>query len=130
MTTRRKFVLGSLASLAAIPCISAPAVGTVAPTCHLMITYLAAVTKRTGDIPQYAVMGMGTWAKLAEDFKPQEFKPDSDRFSQTDDGHLSIEIAGVPFCAVAECEEGKVILVHPDNPKACGTFVGLEFLDI
>jgi hypothetical protein len=130
MTTRRKFVFGSLASLAAIPCISSPAGAAITPTCRLMIAYLAKVTKRTGEIPQFAVMGMGTWAKLAEDFKPQEFKPDSDRFSRTDDGYLAIEIAGVPFCALADCEEGKVILVHPDNPNACGTFVGLEFLDI
>ena len=130
MTTRREFGVGSLATLAAIPCLSPSAAAPITPTCRLMIRYLAGVTKRTGEMPQYAVMGMGTWAKLAEDFSPQLFQPDNDRFSKTADGHLAIEIAGVPFCAVMDCQEGKVILVHPDNPKACGTFEGIEFLDI
>jgi hypothetical protein len=95
-----------------------------------MITYLAKVTKRTGVIPEYAVMGLGTWAKLAGDFSPQKFQPDNDRFLRTDEGHMAIEIAGVPFVAMMECEEGRVILAHPDHPEACGTFTGLEFLDI
>ncbi|SRR5229473_1223059 len=130
MATRRDFIVGSLASLAAIPSLSTATGEPIKPTCHLMIRYIASVTKQSGQIPEYAVMGLGTWAMLAEDFAPQTLAPSDDRLSITADGHLVIEIAGIPFCAVAECEEGCVILVHPDNPKACGKFSGLDYIKI
>ncbi len=130
MTTRRNFVVGSIASLAAIPCLSAATAEAIQPTCHLMIRYLASVTKKSGQIPEYAVMGLGTWAMLTEDFAPQTLAPSDDRLSVTEEGHLAIEIAGIPFCAVAECEEGCVIIVHPNNPKACGKFSGLDYIKI
>ena len=130
MTTRRNFVVGSVASLATIPCLSAATPEAIRPTCHLMLRYLASVTKKSGQIPDYAVMGPGTWAMLAEDFMPQRLASSEDRLSVTQEGYLAIEIAGIPFCAVAECEEGCVIMVHPDNPKACGKFSGLDYIKI
>lgn len=100
------------------------AIDTSLPTRKLMIMYIARVAKQGGILPEKAEMGFGTWIKLAEDFTPAELptvKPWEKPY---------LDIAGVPFFADPDMEEGVVVFDHHKEEKGRGRFDGLQFLEI
>ena len=128
MKTRREIVLSTLATLTVAPVLASEAIHLesdqpIRPTFNKMIEYLAKCTKRTGEMPTVALMGMGAWVILVESFTP-------DDTYQSGDGYLAVDIAGIPFCCVAAIPDDTMFLLHPTNQKACGKFTGLEHLDI
>jgi hypothetical protein len=82
----------------------------------LVLTYVAAVTKKTGESPNIGVCGFGTWTTLAKDFTSNErynYTP-SNTYS---DGKISahfraIEVAGVPVYPDPYCPEGTLYLLN------------------
>ncbi len=113
--------------------------GNTAPTRNLMVQYIAQVTKTTGEMPQIGIMGLGTWALLAEDFTPQEryqINP-TDKMGASEGyvGHSSfqaLDIAGIPFYADPYCPEGTLYIINTNylslflHERAAFTFTGFE----
>jgi hypothetical protein len=113
--------------------------GATVPTRNLMVQYIAQVTKTTGEMPVIAIMGLGTWALLAEDFTPQErynINP-GDRLGASEGyvGHSSfqaLDIAGIPFYADPYCPEGTLYIINTNylslflHERAAFTFTGFE----
>ena len=112
--------------------------GAVIPTRNLLIQYIAQVTKTTGEMPVIGIMGLGTWALLAEDFTPQEryhINPADKLDSSNFIGHSSfraLDITGIPCYADPYCPEGTIFLINTNyltlflHERAAFTFTGFE----
>jgi len=89
-----------------------------APTRDLILTYIASVTKKTGESPNIGVCGFGTWTKLAQDFTAAEsykYTPNSSYTDGTISAHFrAIEVAGVPVYPDPYCPEGTLYLLNTD----------------
>lgn len=105
----------------------------VTPTRNLMFQYINQVTKKNGEMPKMAVMGIGTWNMLAQDFTSQE------RYVQGTGGYSSgtaetlftaLMVGSIPFYADPYCPEGVVYLLNTDyvnlyvHEKAAFHFTG------
>lgn len=113
--------------------------GAVVPTRNLMLQYIAQCTKVTGEMPQIAIMGFGTWTLLAQDFTPLErynISP-GDRLEASADfiGHSSfqaLDIAGIPFYCDPYCPEGVLYIINTNymnlflHERAAFAFTGFE----
>ena len=111
----------------------------VAPTRNLMLQYIAQTTKNSGgEMPNFGVMGMGTWTKLAQDFTSQEqyrITPDSS-FDQSPNGaralFTALMVAGVPFYCDPYMPEGELYLLNTNytsfyiHEDAAFAFTGFE----
>jgi hypothetical protein len=115
------------------------AAGSVNPTRQNVLQYIAGVCKLGGEMPTMGVMGLGTWALLAQDFQATEqimITPGNSGFDDGAEGPRSafrgLLIAGVPIFADPYCPEGTLYLIN-DNylnlyvHKACNfAFTGFE----
>lgn len=108
----------------------------VAPTRNLMLQYLSQVTKVTGEMPKFGIMGLGCWTQLAQDFTGAErynISPTSN-FSEGKVESLfrALDVAGVPFFGDPNCPEGTLYLINMDyvslmiHDRASFYFTGFE----
>jgi len=110
----------------------------VAPTRQNVLQYIAGTYKASGEMPDFAVCGVGTWAYLAQDFINQEdyvVTPGSG-FSDVEEGPKSafraLMVAGVPVFCDPDCPEGTMYLLNTNyinlyiHEQASFTFTGFE----
>jgi hypothetical protein len=112
--------------------------GATAPIRNLMVQYIAQTTKTTGEMPTIGIMGLGTWALLAQDFTAQErynIRPGDSLDSANFVGHSSfqaLDIAGIPFYADPYAPEGTLYLINTNylslflHERAAFSFTGFE----
>lgn len=110
----------------------------VTPIRNLILQYIAQVTKVTGEMPNIAICGFGTWTLLAQDFTPNErynIRPGTDLTSADFVGHSSfqaLDIAGVPVYADPYCPEGVLYVINTKyltlflHERAAFSFTGFE----
>lgn len=109
-----------------------------APTRQNVMQYTAGTYKNSGEMPDFGVTGVGTWAYLAQDFINQEdyvIVPGSG-FDQTDEGPRSafraLMVAGVPIFCDPDCPEGTMYLFNSNyinlyiHEQASFAFTGFE----
>lgn len=115
------------------------AAGSVNPTRQLILQYLVGVAKNAGgEMPDFCVTGMGTWALLAQDFQGQEtfmITPGS-AFDKLEDGPRSgfraLMVAGVPVFADQNCPEGTMYILNTNymnmyiHEQGAFAFTGFE----
>jgi len=116
------------------------AAGSVAPTRSTVLQYLAGVQKAGAEMPSFAVMGFGTWSKLAQDFVGSEsyqiqpgkgFDADNDRPRSA---FRALDVAGVPVFADPYCPEGLMYVINTNyvnlyvHEKAAFAFSGFHSL--
>ena len=82
----------------------------------LVLTYISAITKKTGESPNIGVCGFGTWVTLAKDFTSAEqykYTPQSSYQDTTISAHFrAIDVAGVPVYPDPYCPEGTLYLLN------------------
>lgn len=90
-----------------------------APTRALVMKNVASVFFYGSEMPNFGVMGVGTWMALANDFLTQEafpIMPDGKGFDQEAQGPRSgftaLVVAGVPIFADPYCPEGTLYLIN------------------
>lgn len=109
---------------------------TVAPTRNLMLQYVAQVTKVTGEMPKFGIMGLGCWTQLAQDFTSAE-RYNVTPASSFGEGKVeslfrALDVAGVPFFGDPNCPEGTLYLLNIDylslmiHDRASFYFTGFE----
>lgn len=93
--------------------------GSVAPTRALVMKNIASVFNQGSEMPNFGVMGVGTWMNLANDFLANEafpVYPDGRGFDQQPQGPRSgftaLVVAGVPIFADQYCPEGTLYLIN------------------
>lgn len=112
--------------------------GSVAPTRQNVMQYIAGTYKAAGEMPNFGVMGVGTWTYLAQDYINQEdyvITPGSG-FDQTEDGPRSsfraLMVAGIPVFCDPDCPEGYLYLLNTNyinlyiHEQASFSFTGFE----
>lgn len=114
--------------------------GAVAPTRNNVLQYIAGVNKNGAEMPQFGIMGFGTWARLAQDFVGSEsyqlqpgkgFDTDADRPRSA---FRALDVAGVPIFADPYCAEGTLYLINSNylnlyvHDQAAFAFSGFESL--
>lgn len=112
--------------------------GSVAPTRQLVMQYIAGTFKNCGELPNFGVMGVGTWQSLANDFIGQEnfyITPDKS-FDMESNGprsaFLALMVAGVPIYCDPYCPEGTMYLCNSNylalyiHENAAFAFTGFE----
>lgn len=102
------------------------------PTRANMLTYGIGVTKAQGEAPHFAVMGMGTWAQLAQDFIGLErYWPNMDKTDKYLSAFRALEVGGIPFFCDPYCPEGICYFLNTNyfNAKIheSGNFELLDF---
>lgn len=110
----------------------------VAPTRQNVMQYIAGTYKNSGEMPDFGVCGVGTWAYLSQDFIGQEdyvVTPGSG-FDQTEEGPRSafraLMVAGVPIFCDPDCPEGTLYLLNTNyinlyiHEQASFAFTGFE----
>lgn len=110
----------------------------VAPTRQNVLQYIAGTYKNSGEMPDFGVCGVATWAYLAQDFVNQEdyvVTPGSG-FDQVDEGPRSafraLMVAGVPVFCDPGCPEGTMYLLNTNyinlyiHEMASFAFTGFE----
>ena len=91
----------------------------VNPTRANMLTYGIGVTKQQGEAPHFAVMGMGTWAQLAQDFLGLErYMPNQDTTDKYLSAFRALEVGGIPFYADPYCPEGVCYFINTNYLNA------------
>lgn len=94
------------------------AAGSVAPTRNLMNQYINSATLYSGgEMPDFAVMGFGTWTSLADDFASLERYNVGGAASSYNTGPAkalfrALEVAGVPAYADPYMTEGEVYFIN------------------
>lgn len=95
------------------------AAGSVAPTRQNVLQYIAGCAKNAGgEMPNFAVVGLGTWALLAQDYQGQEtfMVTPTSAFDRLEDGPRSgfraLMVADVPVFADPFCPEGTMYLIN------------------
>ncbi len=89
-----------------------------APTRNLAIQWLNQSVKHSGgEIPNFGVMGLGTWTSLAQDFTSAERYNTSPNASYGAEKPASalfraLDVGGVPFFADPDCPEGYLYLLN------------------
>jgi hypothetical protein len=82
----------------------------------LVLTYISAITKKTGESPNIGICGFGTWVTLAKDFTSAEqykYTPQSSYQDTTISAHFrAIDVAGVPVYPDPYCPEGTLYLLN------------------
>lgn len=115
------------------------AAGSVNPTRQNVLQYIVGTAKAAGgEMPNFGVVGFGTWALLAQDFIGQEsfqITPGSS-FDKTEDGPRSgfraLMVAGVPIFADMNCPEGTMYLLNSNylsmyiHEQGAFAFTGFE----
>ena len=115
------------------------AAGSVNPTRQNVLQYIVGCAKAAGgEMPNFAVVGFGTWALLAQDFIGQEsyqVTPGSS-FDRTEDGPRSgfraLMVAGVPVFADMNCPEGTMYILNSNylsmyiHEQGAFAFTGFE----
>lgn len=115
------------------------AAGAVNPTRQNVLQYIVGCAKAAGgEMPNFAVVGFGTWALLAQDFVGQEsyqVTPGSS-FDRTEDGPRSgfraLMVAGVPIFADMNCPEGTMYILNSNylslyiHDQGAFAFTGFE----
>lgn len=105
----------------------------VTPTRNLMLQYINQVTKKNGERPHMAIMGIGTWTMLAQDFTSQErYVVGTGGYPQSGGQSLftSLDVAGIPFYCDPYCPEGVIYILNTDyinlyvHEKAAFHFTG------
>ena len=112
------------------------AAAAVTPTRNIIMQYISQVTKKTGQMPSFGIMGLGTWTLLTQDFTGNE------RFLVEPGGNYgerivkslfqALMVAGVPIYADPKCPEGVLYLLNSDylslyiHEKAGFQFTGFE----
>jgi len=93
-------------------------VGSGLPTRVLVNQYIAGTVKSGGEMPSFGIMGLGTWAALAQDYISNEtyvITPESS-FDREPAGPRSafraLMVAGMPVYADPYCPEGILYLVN------------------
>jgi len=105
----------------------------VTPTRNLMLQYINQVTKKNGERPTMAIMGIGTWTMLAQDYTPQErYVPGNGGYPQSGGQSLftALDVSGIPFYCDPYCPEGVIYILNTDyinlyvHEKAAFHFTG------
>lgn len=93
--------------------------GSVAPTRALVMKNIASVFNQGSEMPNFGLMGVGTWMNLANDFLANEafpVYPDGRGFDQQPQGPRSgftaLVVAGVPIFADPYMPEGTLFLIN------------------
>lgn len=93
--------------------------GSVAATRALVLRWIIAATNRNlGEMPNFGVMGPGTWSRFASDFVGSEHYQitPSSNFAQGTQGagaaFTALQVAGVPIYMDINCTEGELWLFH------------------
>lgn len=115
------------------------AAGTVNPTRQNVLQYIIGVIKSAAEKPTFGLMGMGTWALLAQDFVGQEVyqvTPGASFDGSDADGPRSaftaLMVAGVPIYPDPYCPEGIMYLPNSNymslyiHEQASFAFTGFE----
>ena len=115
------------------------AAGSVNPTRQNVLQYIVGCAKAAGgEMPNFVVVGFGTWALLAQDFIGQEsyqVTPGSS-FDRTEDGPRSgfraLMVAGIPVFADMNCPEGTMYILNSNylsmyiHEQGAFAFTGFE----
>lgn len=114
------------------------AAGSAAPTRALVMQYVAGTYKNSGEMPDFGVMGVGTWAYLQQDFLSKEdyvITP-GNGFSDVEEGpkaaFRALMVAGVPIYCDPDCPEGIMYLFNTNyinlyiHEQASFSFTGFE----
>lgn len=112
--------------------------GSVAPTRQNVAQYIAGTYKNSGEMPDFGVCGVGTWAYLQQDFINQEdyvITP-GNGFDETESGPRSsfraLVVSGVPIFCDPDCPEGTLYLMNTNyinlyiHEQASFSFTGFE----
>ena len=115
------------------------AAGNVNPTRQNTLQYIIGVVKNAAEKPTFGLMGMGTWALLAQDFQAQEqfnITPGNAFDGSDADGPRSaftaLMVAGVPIYPDPYCPEGLLYLPNSNymslyiHEQASFAFTGFE----
>ena len=94
--------------------------GSVAPTRNLVLQYAVGTQKAAGgEMPNFAVCGMGTWLQLSTDFTSLErYNITPDRNFQQGEGSgpgalfTALSVGGVPVFADPYCPEGTMYFLN------------------
>ena len=111
----------------------------VDPTRDQMLKYIAGTALHSGgEMPNFGVLSLGTWVKLAQDFTSQEqyrITPDSS-FDQSPNGaralFTALMVAGVPIYADPFMADGEAYFINTNytsfyiHEDAAFTFTGFE----
>jgi hypothetical protein len=109
------------------------------PTRDLMLKYIAGTALNSGgEMPNFGVLSLGTWVKLAQDFTSQEqyrITPDSS-FDQSPNGaralFTALMVAGVPIYADPYMTDGEAYFLNTNytsfyiHEDAAFAFTGFE----
>lgn len=115
------------------------AAGSVNPTRQNVLQYIAGTARAAGgEMPNFCVCGLGTWALLAQDFQGQEtfmITPGA-AFDNLEDGPRSgfraLMVAGVPVFADQNCPEGTMYILNTNylnmyiHEQGAFAFTGFE----
>ena len=115
------------------------AAGSINPTRQNVLQYIVGVTKNAAEKPTFGIMGMGTWALLAQDFVGQEqytITP-GNSFAESDasgprSAFTALMVAGVPIYPDPYCPEGILYLPNSNymglylHEQASFAFTGFE----
>lgn len=96
------------------------AAGSVNPTRNLVLQYLTGTAKSAGgEMPNFAVCGMGTWLQLSQDFASLErymITPDRNFAESTKSGpgalFTALMVGGVPVYPDPYCPEGTMYILN------------------
>jgi hypothetical protein len=115
------------------------AAGNVNPTRQNVLQYIVGVVKNAAEKPTFGVLGMGTWALLAQDFVGQEqFNITSGASFDGSDANgprsafTALMVAGVPIYPDPYCPEGILYLPNSNymslyiHEQASFAFTGFE----
>jgi len=110
----------------------------VAPTRQNVAQYIAGTYKASGEMPNFGVCGVGTWAYLQQDFINQEdyvITP-GNGFDESESGPRSsfraLMVSGVPIFCDPDCPEGTMYLLNTNyinlyiHEQASFSFTGFE----
>lgn len=112
--------------------------GSVNPTRQNVLQYVVGVTKNSAEKPTFGLMGMGTWALLAQDFVGQEsYQVTTNNSFDGDPGgprsaFTALMVAGVPIYPDPYCPEGILYLPNTNymnlyiHEQASFAFTGFE----
>jgi hypothetical protein len=113
--------------------------GNINPTRQNVLQYIIGVVKNSAEKPSFGLMGMGTWALLAQDFVGQEtyqITPGNSFDTSDADGPRSaftaLMVAGVPIYPDPYCPEGLLYLPNSNymslyiHEQASFAFTGFE----
>jgi hypothetical protein len=111
--------------------------GSTNPTRNLMLQFIAQVSKTTGEIPSFGIMGFGTWTLLAQDFTTNERYNTTPGMGYGAEKKVealfrALDVGGVPFYADPYCPEGLLYLININylalhlHERAAFSFTGFE----